>query len=121
MFPRRRSSARQVHVGLPRGHQLEVTLPRPPWDRQPARSPWARPQAIAAMVAGALAGVFYLAGRMVRRRSTSEPELAARPDDTAGQSTISPATQPATSDREPDEIDGLAKLDSSNRHAHTPR
>lgn len=116
MFLRRRHRERQVHLSLPRGHQVEVTLPRPPWKRQPARSRWARPQ-IAAAIAAIGAAIAYLAGLARKRGSASDDTpIVQAPAGANGQvSAITPATRPPTSDREPDEIDRLSHLDPTRR------
>jgi hypothetical protein len=117
MFLRRRSRARQVHVSLPRGHQVDVTIPSPPWKRQ-ARSRWTQPRAIGAAIAAAVAGLLYMVSTIAKRRSTVD-HAPARPTATDAANGSGPAVTPAiqepTSDREPDEIDRLARLDPTTR------
>jgi hypothetical protein len=124
MFPRRRSRARQVRVDLPRGRQLEVTLPKPLFNRLPAaRRARQRQQAIAAMIAALGAGMAYLTSLVIRRRTATRttgapatPPAHGMPD----RGGVTPATQAPTSDREPDEIEHLVNLNSADR-ADAPR
>lgn len=120
MLLRRRSRARQVHVSLPRGRQIEVTVPKGFWTRTPPRSRRTRPQIIAAAIAGLGAALAYVTGLVRRRRNAAEPTPAATVTDNGRPiPAVTPAAPPPTSDREPDEIDRLARLDPS-QHA-TPR
>jgi hypothetical protein len=121
MLLRRRPRARQVHVSLPRGRQLEITVPKGFWTRTPPRSRWTRPQTIATAIAGLGAAMAYVTSLVWRRRSAAEaqPTPVTTPATDAGTGrpipAVSPAAQPPTSDREPDEIDRLARLDPSGR------
>lgn len=115
MFLRRRPRERQLHLSLPRGRQLEVTMPKPPWKRQAPRSRWVRPQIVGAITAIG-AAIAYLASLAWKRGSTEETPKVQAPTGANGQvSTISPATRQPTSDREPDEINRLSNLDPTRR------
>jgi len=125
MFLRRRSRARQVHVSLPRGRQLQITVPKGFWTRTPQHSRWTRPQTIGAAIAGLGAALAYVTSLVWRRRGADGTEHAEPAPATAKANgrpipAVTPAAQPPTSDREPDEIDRLAHLDPS-RHATPPR
>lgn len=115
MVLRRRPRERQLHLSLPRGRQLDVTMPKPPWKRQAPRSRWARPR-IAAAIAAIGAAIAYLASLAWKRGSTEETPEVQAPAGADGQvSTITKATRQPTSDREPDEIKRLPNLDPTRR------
>jgi hypothetical protein len=122
MFPRRRSRARQVRLSLPRGRKLDIVLPKPLANRLPSGGTRPRPQAAAALIAGIGAGLASLAGLVLRRRNATRAEgtpAAPAAHGVAGsgseRGSVTPAVQPPTSDREPDEIERLAKLNSTQR------
>lgn len=124
MFPRRRSRARQVHMHLPRGRQLEITIPSSLANRLPARKAKQRPQpAAVAFIAAIGAGLLYLVGLAARRRTmtrTEETPATTPPahgiaEPSSERPGVTPAAQPPTSDREPDEIEQLTNLNSARR------
>jgi hypothetical protein len=131
MLLRRRSSARRLRVNLPRGRRIEVSVPKAPWARPPARARWTQAKIIAPAIAGIGTGLAALTGLIWKRRQATEGEQAqtlpaasgttATTGSTGGPTAkTAPAAQPPTSDREPDEIGTLADA-QPNRRASSPR